>query len=261
MAFADLIVGKWNRNLFPWFTPGSRFSGCISFVSYIKPQLVVVVFGFSSVVYLSFPTSNHNKMSEKSNKTWLYIFRFLHQTTTFLHDGEMFCSCISFVSYIKPQPCNDTAKHKHVVYLSFPTSNHNSRLISVSVTVLYIFRFLHQTTTNHYDYEFALQLYIFRFLHQTTTQIVFSKRNRRLYIFRFLHQTTTIKPFAFIPLMLYIFRFLHQTTTIYRYCQPHTTLYIFRFLHQTTTETSNDMNRWKLYIFRFLHQTTTHPNT
>ena len=125
MAFADLIVGKWNRNLFPWFTPGSRLSGCISFVSYIKPQhleqvpfealrcisfvsyikpqLMRIVEIKKSVVYLSFPTSNHNQQVVRLVLGVLYIFRFLHQTTTVPRFLARIFSCISFVSYIKPQ--------------------------------------------------------------------------------------------------------------------------------------------------------------
>ena len=125
MAFADLIVGKWNRNLFPWFTPGSRLSGCISFVSYIKPQwffrrlprrlvvylsfptsnhnLDIIKDNIAKVVYLSFPTSNHNVAVVFDTQRLLYIFRFLHQTTTFSWLSKSLSSCISFVSYIKPQ--------------------------------------------------------------------------------------------------------------------------------------------------------------
>ncbi len=80
----------------------------------------------SSVVYLSFPTSNHNRGS--SGMGW-----------------------------------------EPVVYLSFPTSNHNFQLFGNVIYVLYIFLFLHQTTTHgslHYGFG---QLYIFLFLHQTTT--------------------------------------------------------------------------------------------
>ena len=104
MAFADLIVGKWNRNLFPWFTPGSRFSGCISFVSYIKPQPIIFYVLVKYVVYLSFPTSNHNAYKGDEITPRLYIFRFLHQTTTLARYIHAFACCISFVSYIKPQP-------------------------------------------------------------------------------------------------------------------------------------------------------------
>ena len=148
MAFADLIVGKWNRNLFPWFTPGSRLSGCISFVSYIKPQLTVTKKEPSSscisfvsyikpqrrriqqhhhwVVYLSFPTSNHNSSLFGLEDNKLYIFRFLHQTTTQQGGMKRSVCCISFVSYIKPQLYVCHVQTQKVVYLSFPTSNHNA---------------------------------------------------------------------------------------------------------------------------------------
>ena len=99
----------------------------------------------------------------------LYIFRFLHQTTTFFVVMLIFNSCISFVSYIKPQrahvlPCSLLGCISFVsyikpqllivlmfwawvVYLSFPTSNHNCVGWVLWLLLLYIFRFLHQTTT------------------------------------------------------------------------------------------------------------------
>ena len=77
------------------------------------------------VVYRPFPTSNHNACASHLALTRLYIVRFLHQTTTarvnvkhknvlyivrFLHQttttkerGLKELSCISSVSYIKPQ--------------------------------------------------------------------------------------------------------------------------------------------------------------
>ena len=80
-----------------------------------------------TVVYRPFPTSNHNLIQESLRIIVLYIVRFLHQTTTyqswkilhqklyivrFLHQTttndrglRLRKSCISSVSYIKPQPC------------------------------------------------------------------------------------------------------------------------------------------------------------
>ena len=57
--------------------------------------------------------------------------------------------------------------------------------------MLYIFRFLHQTTTVSHNGSHNWALYIFRFLHQTTTRKTKLRQRMRLYIFRFLHQTTT----------------------------------------------------------------------
>ena len=77
---------------------------CISFVSYIKPQPLLSLGYRPSVVYRSFPTSNHNLGNLNLATVWLYIVRFLHQTTTSMVAGNLVHSCISFVSYIKPQP-------------------------------------------------------------------------------------------------------------------------------------------------------------
>ena len=57
-----------------------------------------------SVVYLSLPTSNHNWMRKQTCRNGLYIFRFLHQTTTWCFTRAKIYCCISFASYIKPQP-------------------------------------------------------------------------------------------------------------------------------------------------------------
>ena len=121
----------------------------------------------------------------------LYIFIFLHQTTTFRMQWQYQVRCISLYSYIKPQRdtfpyCRmsvvylyiPTSNHNsltsgmnfpEVVYLYIPTSNHNLVLILIILRVLYIFIFLHQTTTQHREHNHARQLYIFIFLHQTTT--------------------------------------------------------------------------------------------
>ena len=188
---------------------------CISFDSYIKPQPYVV------------------KLSQ-------------------------IISCISFDSYIKPQRSSDCSRILSVVYLLIPTSNHNPGTYCVVYSGLYIFWFLHQTTTTSHNLKMISLLYIFWFLHQTTTSRRQERRSIRLYIFWFLHQTTTgrakwflfkscisfdsyIKPQLCVPscynskvvylliptsnhnlvggvagvLMLYIFWFLHQTTTLY----------------------------------------------
>ena len=78
-------------------------TGCISFDSYIKPQLLLSTFCTLKVVYLLIPTSNHNKYYHITTVDGLYIFWFLHQTTTLCSSYWWRTSCISFDSYIKPQ--------------------------------------------------------------------------------------------------------------------------------------------------------------
>ncbi len=120
--------------------------GCISFLFYIKPQLRLFICNFAAVVYLSFSTSNHNLSSRcrtspsvvylsfsTSNhnslrrRTWfaaLYIFPFLHQTTTI----------------------GNAVSALQVVYLSFSTSNHNRRgAYMLRLQVVY----LSFSTSNH----------------------------------------------------------------------------------------------------------------
>ena len=48
--------------------------GCISFDSYIKPQLMVGVVSAMVVVYLLIPTSNHNYIHVAEDLYRLYIF-------------------------------------------------------------------------------------------------------------------------------------------------------------------------------------------
>ena len=188
-------------------------SRCISFDSYIKPQLSHRLYIASVVVYLLIPTSNHNYMNRLIKLNGLYIFWFLHQTTTELEPITWSVSCISFDSYIKPQPagcirwksrscisfdsyikpqrlcCAPSLRRCCisfdsyikpqlmswsitiicVVYLLIPTSNHNDCATLLHTDVLYIFWFLHQTTTLWRTHWRKLKLYIFWFLHQTTT--------------------------------------------------------------------------------------------
>ena len=99
----------------------------------------------------------------------LYIFWFLHQTTTVMKNLTEWIGCISFDSYIKPQLLHCACRCHYVVYLLIPTSNHNHKMQVIHDYMLYIFWFLHQTTTTTSFAESSTWLYIFWFLHQTTT--------------------------------------------------------------------------------------------
>ena len=121
---------------------------CISFDSYIKPQLDKEELNGYCVVYLLIPTSNHNRICETLFPILLYIFWFLHQTTTRSRLQSHLHCCISFDSYIKPQLLANLLIILIVVYLLIPTSNHNSVNVCRLKVLLYFFWFLHQTTTN-----------------------------------------------------------------------------------------------------------------
>ena len=258
--------------------PSTLAPGCISFDSYIKPQLQRYSNMFSSVVYLLIPTSNHNINVLILGASVLYIFWFLHQTTTEKAAGLAATCCISFDSYIKPQPVLDFAHigigcisfdsyikpqplggflcASGVVYLLIPTSNHNLAVTLGSAWALYIFWFLHQTTTSSKYKARMIMLYIFWFLHQTTTVLIMMSSKLLLYIFWFLHQTTTL-------MMMLMFRLC--CISFDSYIKPQLlcclACHISVVYLLIPTSNHNDLaDLWvygELYIFWFLHQTTT----
>ena len=121
------------------------------------------------VVYRPFPTSNHNFICLFIDLFVLYIVRFLHQTTTGTRCRAMRWSCISSVSYIKPQLFLCCQCRLEVVYRPFPTSNHNGASKRNDPTKVVYRPF---PTSNHNMPPclfYIFQLYIVRFLHQTTT--------------------------------------------------------------------------------------------
>ena len=146
------------------------------------------------VVYRTIPTSNHNCRPSRPLCLLLYIVLFLHQTTTslssirkwselyivlFLHQtttlrGEAYLEqgCISYYSYIKPQPGMLLPISCTVVYRTIPTSNHNYTCVLDALFLLYIVLFLHQTTTTRRWEHTNATLYIVLFLHQTTTLVL-----------------------------------------------------------------------------------------
>ena len=142
----------------------------------------------------------------------LYIVLFLHQTTTVRSDRKELSSCISYYSYIKPQPIILRNQLLYVVYRTIPTSNHNHLVTILLLIWLYIVLFLHQTTTiattaplpqsciSYYSYikpqRSWLPYYPFIVVYRTIptsnhNYLEYCNGKKRLYIVLFLHQTTT----------------------------------------------------------------------
>ena len=143
----------------------------------------------------------------------LYIFWFLHQTTTGFLLLRLLECCISFDSYIKPQPSLRYTMMMRVVYLLIPTSNHNHELRThAPFHVIYL---LIPTSNHNSWHRLVWRQHVVYLLNPTSNHNVYAKH---LYM-----------------LALYIFWFLHQTTTFCRNCHKSPLLYIFWILHQTTT--------------------------
>ena len=209
----------------------------------------------------------------------LYIFWILHQTTTSDRIIKLFQRCISFESYIKPQPsvvipvqlescisfesyikpqpgpCFDIGTP--VVYLLNPTSNHNHPLVcQILVKVVYLLN----PTSNHNCSPLSFihwRLYIFWILHQTTTHRFLQNLLRKLYIFWILHQTTTILSYGSISIRCISFE---------SYIKPQLTsiccaiIWVVYLLNPTSNHNRHRENikAKLLYIFWILHQTTTY---
>ena len=208
----------------------------------------------------------------------LYIFWILHQTTTSRVLYIFQYSCISFESYIKPQPGLPADMIDEVVYLLNPTSNHNLVASVPGLWVLYIFWILHQTTTtpgNRPEFSccISFESYIkpqHRYNHPLGYLSCISfesyikpqhlmQPQRKYIVVYLLNPTSNHNIFIcwayYMP--LYIFWILHQTTTTAFLHIVHEGLYIFWILHQTTTIFVSVKTPEVLYIFWILHQTTT----
>ena len=115
-------------------------AGCISFDSYIKPQLVVATLTMV-VSCISFDS---------------YI-----KPPPVLDYAHVGVGCISFDSYIKPQLIPSCSHGFQVVYLLIPTSNHN---LPIHRSCLRYVVYLLIPTSNHNRaeiYEGIYPLYIF----------------------------------------------------------------------------------------------------
>ena len=229
---------------------------CISFDSYIKPQRMTFTGIALSVVYLLIPTSNHNRNLQRLRNSKLYIFWFLHQTTTMSALSWSVQSCISFDSYIKPQLKSCTQRFGNVVYLLIPTSNHNFFLFGFFLLELYIFWFLHQTTTCRWALSQDPWLYIFWFLHQTTTISVGTLAGVCCISF-----DSYIKP----QRLPRLWELRHCCISFDSYIKPQLGdffLCLFRVVYLLIPTSNHNSSRSlkltiQLYIFWFLHQTTT----
>ena len=165
---------------------------CISFDSYIKPQRRLFFCKCFCVVYLLIPTSNHNIGAGIANNIALYIFWFLHQTTTCPFVCPPKPRCISFDSYIKPQLGVNSCIGIGVVYLLIPTSNHNNTA-NASMFSFVVYLLIPTSNHNHFQTVQQLRIVVYLLIPTSNHNLLSTKTALSLlYIFWFLHQTTTI---------------------------------------------------------------------
>ena len=114
--------------------------GCISFDSYIKPQLITTVrlFLCGCISFDSYIKPQLSMRPIESRAGCISFDSYIKPQPIETQEITPI-RCISFDSYIKPQlSINDSATGL-VVYLLIPTSNHNSELGNDVALALYIF--------------------------------------------------------------------------------------------------------------------------
>ena len=101
-------------------------------------------------------------------------------------------SCISFLSYIKPQRRTIAAARLCVVYHSFPTSNHNFAQDIYAVTHVVYHSF--PTSNHNLLHEVLIKNIVVYHSFPTSNHNMTEPESKlgALYIIPFLHQTTTL---------------------------------------------------------------------
>ena len=188
---------------------------CISYYSYIKPQLQDKMLTSQRVVYRTIPTSNHN--SALSLLMYAAVVYRTIPTSNHNFGGISFKECPVVYRTIPTSNHNSSLihpKNSGVVYRTIPTSNHNCACAALRMSGLYIVLFLHQTTTvcyllslktsciSYYSYikpqlrayEEVYRDVVYRTIPTSNHNAApLSKQRARLYIVLFLHQTTTLR--------------------------------------------------------------------
>ena len=167
----------------------------------------------------------------------LYILSFLHQTTTEIRLENIYCRCISYLFYIKPQPVSTLflAIVSCISYLFYIKPQHTlTNIITYRGCISYLFYIKPQPLSIRAYHLSCCISYLFYIKPQRDTEEqtvvvvvypIFSTSNHNsgqienilsaLYILSFLHQTTTDCQFFKYKRRLYILSFLHQTTTCF----------------------------------------------
>ena len=231
--------------------------GCISYYSYIKPQhWKNQSFGSSGCIsYYSYIKPQQILISKRITLSCISYYSYIkpQQEIETLTDGT---SCISYYSYIKPQPAIGAGAGLLVVYRTIPTSNHNV-LLNWYTKHFVVYRTI--PTSNHNVLLLVaggVVLYIVLFLHQTTTNFPDS-----------LFFQSCISYYSYIKPQLHVLRLVNEGV-VYRTIPTSnhnngSSLLYHRSVVYRTIPTSNHnepLTNWtsiRLYIVLFLHQTTT----
>ena len=125
----------------------SSYQGCISYYSYIKPQLrdPMDVDRISCISYYSYIKPQPILLWRPTERSCISYYSYIKPQPFYallIFNGR----CISYYSYIKPQLATFTLCACNVVYRTIPTSNHNL-VWSLLITMNVVYRTI--PTSNH----------------------------------------------------------------------------------------------------------------
>ena len=213
------------------------------------------------VVYRTIPTSNHNCLSWCYFAILLYIVLFLHQTTTLWVCFYLAMCCISYYSYIKPQPdrclggplprcisyysyikpqrCAEPSVYVRVVYRTIPTSNHNSKL-KQETRYWVVYRTIPTSNHNYLKYGYFIIFVVYRTIPTSNHNKKWQLSLIAWVVYRTIPTSNHNLSFALVFFSSVVYRTIptsNHNTLLLRWSMP--MLYIVLFLHQTTTSPQN----------------------
>ena len=182
---------------------------------------------------------------------------FLHQTTTRRRNRTIRLSCISFVSYIKPQPLLTMLiiTPRCISFVSYIKPQQKRTSIQTMACCISFVSYIKPQLSNH---RFPTNHSCISFVSYIKPQLFAVRRCRAASCISFVSYIKP-QPFGGWARDIYVVYRSFPTSNHNRrpnYCSLNG-LYIVRFLHQTTTCSHHSRGRDRLYIVRFLHQTTT----
>ena len=202
-------------------------------------------------------TSNHNSGDRIGATYTLYLIEILHQTTTYLKDGQFSQCCILSKFYIKPQPRPQVLRApKGCILSKFYIKPQQRRINILGIIRCILSKFYIKPqlifgwnipTPGCILSKFYIKPQLVRL--PLLTLMVVSYRNSTS------NHNSPVSGLWFLA--LYLIEILHQTTTLRKSTTTFARLYLIEILHQTTTSTWRKRRPPRLYLIEILHQTTT----
>ena len=184
------------------------------------------------------------------------IVLFLHQTATTPSMSRNIRSCISFYSYIKPQPNISTPTKRSVVYRSIPTSNRNHlQEVRYPVGCISFYSYIKPQQCLAKWFRFCCCISFYSYIKPQQINDIDADAARCISFYSYIKPQPRRQSTGAI-------RVVYRSIPTSNRNNSRTKgiiweLYIVLFLHQTATYSLQSIFQSLLYIVLFLHQTAT----